>query len=161
MSQWTSFELLDGSQLMISEPLAPNVARELEAWALVPASADEEPSRDSSVWKDALDAGPLLYVAFSGIIGNAAWSVFPAAAHYLRARLSSKPPTMDATAAGSRARAATAAASGVGDPDVALEDIARDGQNTWKAALRLADGRVARVRLDAHGVVTHVRLKAP
>lgn len=159
MARVTSFELLDGSELVLFDAVAPNVARELEAWALVPEIADGEPARDASVWKDALDAGPLLYVAFSGVVGNAAWSVFPAAAHYLRARVSRKVPGLDAVSAGSRAREAAAAASGAAESDVALDEVERDGEGTWKAKLRLADGRGAKVRMDACGVVTHVRLK--
>jgi hypothetical protein len=111
------------------------------------------------VWKDALDAGPLLYVVFSGVVGNAAWSVFPSAARYLRARVSRKVPGLDAVSAGSRAREAAAAASGAAESDIALDEVERDGEGTWKATLRLADGRVAKVRMDVAGVVTHVRLK--
>jgi len=159
MPQVTRFELLDGSELVLFDAVAPNVAREFEAWALVPEVADDEPVRDASVWKDALDAGPLLYVAFSGVVGNAAWSVFPAAAHYLRARMSRKAPGLDAISAGSRAREAAAVASGAAESDVALDEVERDDEGTWKAKLRLTDGRVAKVRMDAAGVVTHIRLK--
>jgi hypothetical protein len=159
MASVTRFELLDGSELVLFDAVAPNVARELEAWALVPEVADDDPARDASVWKDALDAGPLLYVVFSGVVGNAAWSVFPAAARYLRARMPRKAPGLDAVLAGSRAREAAAAASGAAESDIALDEVERDGEGTWKAKLRLADGRVAKVRMDAGGVVTHVRLK--
>jgi hypothetical protein len=148
-------ELVDGAHLVLDgAEVTPHVRRELEVWGLVPADRDAaEARRDPSVWHDALQAGPLLYVVFAGVVGNAAWEVFPASARYLTL-LFKRRRTLDAAAVARRAREAAAAVAEC-DPDAVHASAAtRNGQGVWHVRLALDDGRSGTARLEASGNVT-------
>lgn len=146
-------ELLDGSWLGVFE--ADEAAtRELETWALVPDGPADEPSRAGGVWTQALEAGPLLYVMFTGVVGNAAWSVFPAAARFLTRR---RHADVDMTAVTERVRATAAESFGASATTaMAIRDVHRDGDGTWVVTFDLAGGETGAARLTADGSVVHM-----
>jgi hypothetical protein len=146
-------ELLDGSWLGVfgAEDAA---ARELETWALVPDGAADETSRAGGVWAQALEAGPLLYVMFAGVVGNAAWSVFPAAARFLARR---RHADMDAAAVIARVRATAKEALGApAAAGMSVRDVRREGDGTWVAAFELAGGETGSARLASDGAVVRL-----
>jgi hypothetical protein len=146
-------ELLDGSWLGVfgAEDAA---TRELETWALVPDGGPDETSRAGGVWSQALEAGPLLYVMFAGVIGNAAWSVFPAAARFLTRR---RHTDMDVAAVAVRVR--NTAREALGAPaatDMIIRDVHREGDGTWVAAFELANGETGSAHLTSDGAVVRL-----
>jgi hypothetical protein len=146
-------ELLDGSWLGVfgAEDVA---ARELETWALVPDGAPDETSRAGGVWAQALEAGPLLYVMFAGVVGNAAWSVFPAAARFLTRR---RHADIDAGAVSLRVRATAKEALGApAAADISIRDVHREGDGTWVAAFELASGETGSAHLTSDGAVVRL-----
>ena len=151
-------ELADGSHLVVAGEQASARAREeLEVWALVPTDGEAAAVRgDPSVWHDALKAGPLLYVIFAGVVGNAAWEVFPASARLLTSMFN-RHRELDAPAAAERARDAAAAVARCALEDVSANSATRDGNGVWQVDLALADGRHGKARIDASGQVTHVK----
>lgn len=156
-------EVVDGSHLVFSSD-APSrqVRSEFEVWGLVPESPSDAAMRtDQSVWQHALEAGPLLYVVFQGVVGNAAWEIFPTAGRYLRQLWQREPHELDAEGAAERARAAVAAVSGCDENDVSVSEAQRDGEGVWRLRFALADGRRGKARIDSRQTVTHVKISEP
>lgn len=157
-------ELVDGSSVVLaSDALSPRARDELDVWGLVPAEGDggsQDTGRaDPATWQQALEAGPLLVAALQGVIGNAAWATFPAAARYLRALWSTREREVrDAVAAGAVARRALQAVA----PQLAatVMSSSRDGEGVWHVQLEVAPRRRATVRIVAGGAVTHVQIDA-
>ena len=152
-------ELADGSYLVLDgDDGSRRVREELDVWALVPEDGESGATRDPSVWHDALQAGPLLYVVFTGVVGNAAWEVFPASASWLSS-LFGRRRQLDAPGAAKRAAEAAAEVTGVADEDVSASGASKDGEGVWHIELALSDGRQGKARIDASGNVTHVKFR--
>jgi hypothetical protein len=146
-------ELLDGSWLGVFEA-DEAITQELETWALVPEGSPDEPSRAGAIWAQALEAGPLLYVIFAGVVGNAAWSVFPAAARFLTQR---RRTALDAARVAARVRATAEQAFGVSaTAGMTIRDVHRDGDGTWLVNFDLADGKAGSARLTSDGIVVRL-----
>jgi hypothetical protein len=154
------FELPDGSTLVVAlDRASPAVLDELETWSLV--AGQEEPAeivRDPSVWTNLVSAGPLVVATVQGMIGNAAWSVFPAAAHWLGDRRERR-HVLDAAAAASRASAAVSSVAGVAESAVQVTETARDSTGGWRVQAQIDSGRRATALLDATGLCVSVRLR--
>lgn len=152
-------ELADESVLLIEADEVPQPLRdELEVWALVPDADEAQEARDPSVWHNALQAGPLLYVVFSGVVGNAAWEVFPAGARFLSSRFAAPRP-LEAPGAAKRAVTAAASIAALRDDEVQATSVNRDSEGVWHVEVVLSDGRRGKVRLDASGHATHVKFR--
>jgi hypothetical protein len=146
-------ELLDGSWLGVFEA-DEATAQELETWALVPEGALDETSRAGGVWAQALEAGPLLYVMFTGVVGSAAWSVFPAAARFLSRR---RHADLDVAAVTARVRATAEEALGASAAaQMIIRDVHRDGDGTWLATFDLASDETGSAHLTADGTVVRL-----
>ena len=157
------FDLLLGSYIVIDDDSMPEqVRQEFDAWSLVPAESDDEDdsTQRGGVWADALQAGPLLLVAFQGVVGNTAFAAFPAAARYLRRRFAEQREPLDAAGAATRARRSVVGCVAGIDPDhLDAVDVARDGEGVWTVQLHVAGVLFATVRLDATGLATQVTLR--
>lgn len=156
-----AWELADGSHVVITERVPPNVEEQLGVWCLVPDTRGDDVARDPSVWNSAIDAGPLIHVVYQGVVGNGAWAAFPAAAAYLRARLGRRDTTLDAVAVAERVRHAAAATSEGAADEFVVEWVERDGDGVWRATVRDAAGRSISARLDPSGTLTHLRTSRP
>lgn len=156
-------ELFDGSALVLDGKGAPPRAeQEFSIWGLVPDEASKDAvdrHRDPVTWQSALDAGPLLYTAFQGVIGNAAWAAFPAAARHLSALWRGKHrPVDDAPSAGNRVADAARALYDDAEAEVSVTSVRRDGEGVWHVEFIL-DGREGIARLTSDGAVTHVKFR--
>lgn len=162
LSATMRFKLPDGSDLLLPSTGASSVAHdELETWSLV-ADGDvgdvtETHRGDPVAWSAALSAGALVVAAVQGIIGNAAWAAFPAAARFLQSMREGRPPR-DAAAAADIARNAVMRINGgsVAD-DVVVERCERTPVGTWEVSLTKGTTRFA-VVLDTTGAAIQVRI---
>jgi 2-phospho-L-lactate transferase/gluconeogenesis factor (CofD/UPF0052 family) len=102
----------------------------------------------------------LLYVLYTGVVGNAAWEVFPASARFL-SRLFQNRRELDAIEAARRAVDAAARVLGVDEDAIATDAATKDGQGVWHVALQAENGRRGEARLDPTGHVTHIKFSAP
>lgn len=156
----TVVDLFDGSALVVDgDAPSPRALQELEVWGLVPDSSDgDEPHRaDASQWQQALEAGPLAIAVIHGVLGNAVFAAFPAAARYLKDLRASRRGVDDAASASATTRRALTA---MGAGDGTVEQATRDGEGVWHVGFRLEDGRTGSARIAADGAVTHVTLGA-
>lgn len=152
------FELPDGSHLLFDAGPSQAALDELETWSLI---ADDDATRPSDehrgdpvVWASALTAGSLALAAVQGVIGNAAWAVFPAAARFLRSLRDRKPK--DAAGAVEIARVAVIKIHGGDSSDVVIETCERTAAGTWSLKLTHGTTRLA-VLVDTSGAVVQVR----
>jgi hypothetical protein len=152
------FELPDGSAVVIDlTEASPAVADELETWSLIVAEdAQPEVARDPSAWSDLVSAGPLVVATVEGVIGNAAFAAFPAAARWLSGRRQRR--RLDAAGAATRAIEAVTAVAGVPATEVHVTDTSSNAGGGWKVRAQLGDGRRANVLLAATGDCVSVRL---
>lgn len=152
-------ELADSSFLVLDgEEDSRRIREELDVWALVPEDGETAGTRDPSVWHDAFKAGPLLYVVFAGVVGNAAWEVFPASARFLSSVFGRR-RAFDAPGAAKRSAEAAAKVTGVAEEDVTASSASLDGNGVWHIELALADGRKGRARIDPSGNITHIKVR--
>lgn len=154
--------LPDGSVLLLPKAsLSAAVHDELETWSLLAdgddATASDERRGDPAVWTAALGAGSLAIAALQGVIGNAAWAVFPAAARYLRSLRGGRDP-LDSVQAAQRAQEGVARVCAVSASDVAVTSAEREPAGTWRVELTVADGRTAVVVLDTVGAAVSIRV---
>ena len=150
----------DGSMLVAARRgLSPAAARELEAWSVVvPGDVEDTRAGDPESWRTALEAGPLIAAAATGVVTNAAWSVFPAATRWLR-RGRDAPAVDDAAAATVRARESVASALAVDADDLALMSAGQvDGH--WRVEMKTSDGTPVTAVVLGDGTVVHVTVGA-
>lgn len=154
--EFLPLELPDGSVLLVDRSgLSPAATRELEAWSvIVPGEMEDTRAGDLESWRIALEAGPLLVAVVTGVLGNAAWSVFPAAARWLRSRREA-PTLADTAAAAAHAISGTAMTLNVPADELSVTSVTTTPTG-WKVSMSVADGRSASATVIADGSIVHL-----
>lgn len=153
------FKLPDGSDLLLPSGAGRTVLDELETWSLVTeddvAEAPEAHRGDAVTWSAALSAGALAAAAINGVIGNAAWSAFPAAARFLQSMRDGRPPR-DAADAATIACNAVARIHGGSAVDVLVDSCEKTPAGSWAVILTRGGARFA-VAVDSTGAAVQIR----
>ena len=152
--------LPDDSTLVIhgEVSLSPAARDQLETWSLVdPLDVPETTRADPIQWLEAIGAGGLALAAIHGIIGNAAWSVFPAASRFLSSAHGGR--RLDATEAADVARASVVEVAQVSPSTVSITSVTQS-KNTWDVEAKLRGGRVVNITMSLSGRVSQVRLSS-
>jgi hypothetical protein len=132
------------------DPALPDGTRdELLSWA----RADVDAAAGTR-GVDVLSLEGLLIAASTGVVGNAAWSVFPAAAHWLKEHVrSDDAPTLQDVAGRMRECLATL---GAVPADLVIADLRQDRDGRWLGEFHCAGVRY-RVTADASGRILRAR----
>lgn len=135
------------------EDLANSVAAELAEWARF------KPAGESSrVVLDALlSFDGLITAATSGVIGGAAWSIFPAAARWLKERSAKKPAT--ATEILSCVKSSLEDMEPGVSRSLKVNDMNRNHDGSWRLTLH-SGKRVYRVAVDLAGDLVALEAQA-
>jgi hypothetical protein len=136
--------------LAVDAALSEGTREEIRTWAHTDVDA-----ADSTRGLDAaLSLEGLLIAASTGVVGNAAWSVFPAAAHWLRERVrSNDAPTLQDVA--DRMQECLAAL-GADPANLVIADLNEDLDGRWLGEY-YCDGVSYRITADETGRILRVR----
>jgi hypothetical protein len=152
--------LPDDSTLVIhgGAGLSPAAQDELETWSLIdPLDVPVTTRADPIQWIEAFGAGGLALAALKGVIGNAAWSVFPAAARFLSSIRSG--PRLDASEVADAARTSVVEVLQVAPGSVSITSITRT-KDAWQVEAKVRGGRLVSVTLSLSGRVSQVRMSS-
>lgn len=136
--------------LAVDAALPEGTRDELRIWA----SADVDAADGTRFLDTVLSLEGLLIAASTGVVGNAAWSVFPAAAHWLKERvLSDDAPSLQDVAERMRECLTTL---GAVPADLVIADLRQDRDGRWLGEFH-RDGVRYRITADATGRILRVR----
>jgi hypothetical protein len=140
----------DGEVFLAVDTDLPDGTRdELLSWA----RADMD-AADGIRALDPLSLEALLIAVSTGVVADAAWSVFPAAAHWLKEYVRSDDiPTLEDIATRMRE---CLAALGVTPADLVVADLRQDRDGQWLGEFH-ADGVRYRITADATGRILRTR----
>jgi hypothetical protein len=135
--------------LAVDAALPDNTRDELLNWA----QADVD-AADGTRGIDAVSLEGLLIAVSTGVVGNAAWSVFPAAAHWLKEHFrSDDAPTLEDIAGRMRE---CLAALGATPADLVVADLREDRDGRWLGEFH-GNGVRYRITADATGRILRTR----
>ena len=135
--------------LAVDAALPDGTRDELFSWARADVDA-----ADGTRGLDALSLEGLLIAMSTGVVGNAAWSVFPAAAHWLKEHFrSDDDPTVKDVAKRMRE---CLAALGAAPADLVIDDLRQDRDGRWLGEFH-CDGVRYRITADATGRILRAR----
>ncbi|MGF1597266.1 MAG: hypothetical protein ACFCVK_10100 [Acidimicrobiales bacterium] len=132
---------------------------ELERWASLPSTDDDE-VRDPASLSEAFTATALFVAVTHGIVGNLAYAMFPNAARYLAAHLTTRGKPLTGASMAERARQHAINLYGVPDDEAVVEEMEKQPSGTWKATVALQSGPKVKVSLSADGDIVKIRVKA-
>lgn len=136
--------------LAVDATLSESTREELRVWA----SSDADAAEGTRFLDAVLSLEGLLMAAATGVVGNAAWSVFPAAAHWLKERaLSDDAPSLQDIAKRMQECVTTL---GAAPRDLVIADLRQDREGRWLGELR-HDGVRYRITADPTGRILRVR----
>ena len=137
--------------LAVDAAVPERVRDELRAWA----RADIDGPDGSRSLDPVLSLDGLLIAASTGVVGSAAWSVFPAAAHWLSAHVRSEhAPTLEDVA--ERMRECLAKLESTPSGDFVFAKLHQDHDGRWLGELRRGAVRY-RITSDAAGHILRIR----
>lgn len=150
----------DGETLVLPVAIEPSEVEraELERWASL-VSADDDEVRDPASLSDAFTATALFIAAAHGIVGNLAFAMFPNAARYLEAHLTTRGKPLTGASTAERARQHAISLYGVPGDEAVVEELEKQPSGTWKATVALKSGPKVKVSLSADGDILRIRLK--
>jgi len=136
--------------LAVGAPV-PDVTRdELRTWARMDTGVVEGTRNLDAI----LSLEGLLIAASTGVVGNAAWSAFPAAARWLSARVRlAQVPSLQVIAERMRKCLATL---GVASEDLVIADLQQDRDGRWLGEFH-RDGVRYRITADKAGRILRIR----